>query len=297
MRTVDRTIRDVKDVLNFDGHIDRELLLELSDEYARACDRAVERAYRCRQLQQKGLRHQAVQLARQAPDLRREFHVVDFAAAPAWYDFCEREGLTLPPILESEVIAGIIDEVYAESANLSRLLRVHRRMALGRAPLAERLKVLRRICRGDPKDSSWRAEILNYEAARVEELVEQARVADRAGDLAAVEDILSELRSEQWLSLPPEQFVNEVDLLALPHRRRMVGKDFDSLRERIDLAYRAMNPSECRRLLQELASLAARVGVKPDEAMTEQVAAVQRWLDESQSNRCRESRADESPPP
>lgn len=283
MRPTNKIVRDVKDVLNFEGHVDRELLVELANEYSQACDNAVERAYRCRQLLQKGMRHEAMALARQAPDFRREFQSVDFGSAPAWYEFCEQEGLRLPPLLESEVIAGIIDEVYAESADLYRQLMLHRRMALARAPLAERLRVLRSICRADPNDGGWRAEILNYEAARLEELGQQAKAAAQVGDQADIESILDELRSEQWLSLPPDRVVAEVEQIAQGVRQRLASEQVERLWLAIRTAHASSNRSECSRLLEEIGKLIAEGGVLPGEALTHQLEVIKRWTRESPS--------------
>ena len=153
----------------------------LAVEYSRACQRVSDKAEQCRDLLRKGLRTQAVGLARKAPDLRDEFKEVDFPGQVAWLDICESRGLDVPPLLETDAIAATIDEVYMESENLEQLVKSHRRMAIGRAPLADRLRNLRAICRHDPDNENWKQDIHKYELARQEELAATAEQAGTGG--------------------------------------------------------------------------------------------------------------------
>ncbi len=276
-------VKEIREVVRRNGEYDPARMAALAVEYSRACQRVSDKAEQCRDLLRKGLRTQAVGLARKAPDLRDEFKEVDFPGQVAWLDICESRGLDVPPLLETDAIAATIDEVYMESENLEQLVKSHRRMAIGRAPLADRLRNLRAICRHDPDNENWKQDIHKYELARQEELAATAEQAGAREDLAAMRALLAEARSDQWLHPPTRKFIAGLEQLIAPHARREAAIEYRRLADELSRAHRAMDEALCRELMGRLREIRAQTRAEPSQELAGMMEAVGSWLDEQEA--------------
>jgi len=286
MPTIDELVKDIQGVLASGGDgQSQDRLGELARGYADACQAVHDKATRCRELLEKGMDAKARRLARTGGDLRQDFAAVDFIEIAAWLDLCVRLVLTLPPLLDSEAIKATLDETFATSGKMERLLREHRRMAIGGAPVAARLQTLRAIAKEEPAEASWKEDLREYERVRHEELAAIAEQARRKRDLQTLEAVLAELRGGDWLHGPPQKFIRAVEKLALPLRQRKADVRYGTLTQQLREAHSAMDEGRCRSLLAQWATVVEATGCWPSAEQADEIEPVKTWLRELEDAR------------
>jgi hypothetical protein len=282
-------VNEIRTLLATEGEVPRQEVARLVWEYGNTCRRVNEKAQRCLEALRQGRRTEAMRLAKEPPDLQQDILLLDFAERPEWLDLCDRAGMPVSETFNAPALYSVAQELYAETSALDHLLRMHRRMALGRAPLADRLRVLRRIKQADRTDEFWNDDIRAYEAALVDELKHRAEQADVEGDVRALQNIVAQLGSPDWLVPPPPAIVRAVEKVMQPHLARLADAAFSGLAELIHQAYSLMDEARCRELLEQWQQVLDQTGAEPDAEKAEYVATVQQWLDGLQKTRDEEA--------
>ena len=144
-------------------------ITQLASEYAALCAQANERLRQCSSFLQQGLRSEAIHLADEPPNLLDLVAALDLPDQQAWAEFCQNNGLAVPPPLQLER-ASQLNDAYGQDQPLEHLLAQHRLLALARAPVRERLETLRRIAQIDAASATWEKDIRTFEKARLREL-------------------------------------------------------------------------------------------------------------------------------
>jgi len=176
----------------------------LAEDYAQACREVNDRLRKCHDALVRGLRSDAIHLAEAEPNLLDLVALLDFSELPGWKETCRTSKLTSPPELLIEM-ASALNEAYAAEQPLANLMANHRVMALARAPLEERLTVMRRIAALDPASAFWDDDIRKFEQARVEEIRAHMGPALKANDSAALARLRDEAEKPVWrISVPQE---------------------------------------------------------------------------------------------
>jgi len=275
-----QTMQEIRGFVAGTQQFERGRLAELARSYGKACGILNGKSASCRELLQAGKRGEAVRLARNSPDLREAVALLDVEETQSWLETCDALGFVIPHRLHAELAKGLVTELYDSSPETGELQRAYRRLSLARAPLADRLRVLRRLYLADAEPTNWAEDVKAFETARIEELAKRAERADQQGDLKTLEAILAELRSREWVERPKKRFVAAIDALALPHRRRFATERYRALLEDIRKAHGAMNEAACRRLADDWRAVKEQTGIEPDGRLGEEFAPVQTWLEE-----------------
>jgi len=272
-------IREITEMLASDAAWDMGRLSELADAYAQACDKAMERVYNCRYLLQEKLRREARQVAEEEPRLLAELELLEIDSNNAWSSLCQELELPFPSGFDPGLAKSIIEEADHVPGDVERLVRMHRRMSLGHAPLADHLRVLRQLRQEDHVHDFWKDDVQAFEKARLDELAREAGRADRKGDFKALEAILAGLRSEEW-AVNPSAYAASVEKLVSPHRRRFANERYAKLLKRLRDAHSRMNEEECRELLADWYGVELRTGISPSADAAEAIQPVELWLKE-----------------
>ena len=252
----------------------------LAQNYASICQDINERAYQCQEFLGRGQRKEAVQLARNAPDLKAIAKAIDFRERGLWLDICEEYELPFPDIIDTDIVTVVIDEAYGQKRTIQSLLLLHRRMALGKAPLTDRLRVLRKLCKADAANKIWKDDLGVLEQARVEELIKTAERANRDGDLVLLETIQRELASDEWLNPPTKALIRGVADMTTPHRKNLAIECYTKLVTDIRDAHGAMDENRCRSLIDQWYGVEQTTGFSPGAKLAEDVAPIEEWLEE-----------------
>ena len=106
--------------------------------------------------------------------------------------------------------AAQLNEAYAEDQPLEHMLARHRLLALSRAPVRERLSVMRLIAQTDPTNTHWEKDIRIFEQARLKELPSAFYSAIKNHDHHAIQGLMEELQQEPWFETPPAELIASV---------------------------------------------------------------------------------------
>ena len=186
-----------------------EQIRRLAGLYNTACQQANVRLRRCADLLAKGLRSEAIHLAQTEPVLLDEVAALDFPERKQWEQLCVNHMVPMPPPLDLDT-ATMLNEAYADDQPVEELLRKHRLLALGRAPLAVRLGLLRRLAELEPRNQAWEEDVRNFERARIQQLhndLEQWVQRQNAGAIMAA---ANEIKNARWRIQPPATLVTKV---------------------------------------------------------------------------------------
>src|SRR5262245_42538715 len=123
-------------------------LREAADVYAEACKQANDRLLRCEEMLRQGLREEALRQAELDPDLLQLTDDLNFPERDLWDERLLLNDLNVPSSLNLRA-AELLGRAYAEKAPLAELLKQHRLLALARAPLRERVGIVRLLAQAE----------------------------------------------------------------------------------------------------------------------------------------------------
>jgi hypothetical protein len=184
----------------------------LAAKYAALCDDANSRLTQCTQLIASGRRAEAIQLAEADPKLLDMVGALDFPGREAWLELASIYDLPPPSPLRIDDAAAL-NAAFAAQAPLESLLAQHRRLALARAPIEQRLATAREIARLDPEPTSWDDELRSYERAWYDVCLQRSREHAGAKKTRQVLATLMELQTAPHIERPPPKLVQDVQKL------------------------------------------------------------------------------------
>ena len=168
MADYQRVVEFLRDIRTAPPGAPSEELRNFAAQYADLCHVANERLRRCSEFLQKALRSEAIHLAEETPNLLDLVAALDLPDPDIWADYCRVNDLPVPEALQMDR-ANQLQDAYAADQPVAALLDQHRLLALSRAPVAQRLAVLRQIAALDPA-GNWETEQRELERARIAEL-------------------------------------------------------------------------------------------------------------------------------
>ncbi len=207
---LDRIVSEIRTFIDMPTSQPTPPLVQAAADYAQACQEANERLARCAALLRRGLRSEALQLARTGPELLDQLAQLNFRSRGTWDALAADYQLPAAPSLDLSA-AQELNHAYALEQPLEEVLKQHRLAALGRAPLGQRLGILRRIAELDPANPLWWQDLRVFEQARLKEMEAAAAWAERDEDLAALDAMNRELSQASWSVTPPPALVNRVE--------------------------------------------------------------------------------------
>lgn len=237
-----------------------EEITQMAAAYAALCVTANDRLRQCSAFLQQGLRSEAIHLAEESPNLLDLVSQLDLPDPEAWADFCRNNGLPVPPSLQLDRAAQL-NEAYAQDQPMEHLLSRHRLLALSRAPLRERLSVMREIARLDPGTPYWEKDIRTFEQARLKELPGAFHAAVKTRDDDAIADLMEEVNRQPWYELVPTDLAKGVADAFARMQRAEAEAELRTLVEPLRDAFAARSLQECQALVQRWKNVLAKSGV------------------------------------
>jgi hypothetical protein len=246
MSVVDRA----RAILKSRAAISREMLEPLVEDYSEQVGQVNERLQRCEGLLRKGLRSEALQLAELEPRLLDQVALLDFPELEDWEEILRFYGLEVPTSLLLDVALQIQDAMISEQP-LSVVMKQHRKLAIARAPLAWRLRVLRQIERLDPGNPNWSEDVEAWEKVRLKELDREVDEAILKADLERCEGLKEEVQSEGWHIRPPETLLKRLDERISGFRVSRTLKQLEALAGRLNAAFCEMDAAQGKLLAED----------------------------------------------
>ncbi len=229
---------------------------------------------KCSTLLQQGLRTEALHLADHPPNLLDLVAALDLPDPMAWADFCQNNGLPVPPPLQLDR-ATQLNDAYAQDQPLEHLLAQHRMLALSRSPVGERLAIMRRISALDPAGATWEKDIRVFEKARIKELPAAFYAAVKNKDESAINSLMVEVTQQPWFEQVPADLSTAVSDAFHRVRRLHVETELKRLVEPLREAYAAQSVQECRALVKQWKGTMEAAGVTSISAeLTDEIRPV-----------------------
>jgi hypothetical protein len=270
-------VDDIRSFLHSNDHALTESVKELAIAYTDACQDVNQRLRRCTDFLQQGLRSEAIQLAQAKPMLLDQLAVLDFPERSEWADVTSMYDLPAPPRLNLEG-AELLNEAYAAMLPLDGLLREHRRLALTRAPLGTRLKVMRRIAELDSANPFWNDDISEFEKARFGEIEGEIKRAVKEDDSALIDTLHEELEKTIWVAEKPSQLSRYVETAATRSFENTMRERLGRLLELLANAFAAKDVEDGRRLREQWDEAMSSVEIPLEDPLWERASPVLDWL-------------------
>lgn len=203
--------------------------------YAAACREVNDRLAESDRLLALSQRSEALRLVHLEPDALDQYRELAFRGADRWAEVTQAAGLDDAPRLDAEAADRLTAAVAAEKA-VADTLRQHRTLALARAPLRQRLAVLRRLTAAEPANHGWREDQRLYELGRLEEMRKDLADPVRRADWAVVRELHDDLQADGWVAPKPAELVDAVRKRAAALRRQEGARLMAALGPKLDAA-------------------------------------------------------------
>jgi hypothetical protein len=227
------------------------------DQYIKACQMVNERLRQCENCLRQRLYAEAVHLAEAEPRLLELYAILevlenlDYEDRVRWDKYLSQSAMGRPPALMRQV-ALELNQAYMHVKPMEELLRRHRLLAWSKAPLKERLPVLRELAKLNPNNHLWADDVRALEQERLKELEKDANTAIQQGDSATVQQLIAEMDSSPWLTPPSPDLRNRLQQTAFTiHRSTLIPKLESDLLQ----AWAAQDANRVRQLRDELSKV------------------------------------------
>ena len=284
-----QTVEGIRAFLRSDVPAVSSALTALALDYAEMCREANERLRRCADFLQEGLVGEAVHFAAERPPLVELVSELQFQEWGEWDRNCGNLGLVRPAALSMETVKRLGDAARSNEP-LRELLARHRQLALARAPLAERLSVLRQLTGADPKSPIWRRDAAEMERVRLTELRNQATSHISSGDNQAIEKLLAEINETGWSAAIPAELRANLERAAAQARESRAVAQLRALAPKVREAYAAMSYRQCKQVFAQWGKIVkeSRIAVPPD--LRQEILPLAHWLDAEDDRLAREQK-------
>jgi hypothetical protein len=243
MADAQRVVEGIRNFLHSGHQTALEALKSMAQEYSDACQEVNRRLARCEEFLRQGLRSEAIHFAQAEPNLLDVLSILDFPERQEWDQVVAHYNLPPPPVFPMDTAAAL-NQAYAQVAPLDELLKKHRLLALARAPLGERLTVLRQIAQMDASNPMWNQDILAFEQVRVRQLRAEVEQLQRHGGeppLAQLETLYNELQSGPWRVPVPADVTGTIEQMFSALRDKQLRARAEILARDMAVAHKSKN--------------------------------------------------------
>lgn len=281
-------IDEIRTLLEADELTLDDELRRLATEYAVLCRDVNRRLRKCDDLLKRGLRGEALHLAEQEPKLLDLVNIAEFPQKQEFVDLIDTYGLRRPELLSIAVVEAL-NEAYFEQQPLEKLLDWHRLLAVGQAPLRDRLVVLRRLAIADETNPIWIDDLRSMETARLREVDGDAQAAASAGDVAALAELAAEVSRDDWMVSVPAGLLKRVKQRQSGVVQDDARQELVRLKDQLDEAYTGLDAPRARLLRERWLEFGRRARLSNDDPLAEHVSPILGWLEDEDASDAREA--------
>ncbi len=272
-------VESIRDALERRDGISEEAMRPLAEAYAAEVVRINERLNEAVGLLNKGLRSEAIQRASLHPNAIDNAAALDFPEIEEWLDVLQFLSIAVPPEINREA-ALQLNEAIVELLPQESLLRNHRRLAIAKAPLRWRLRVLRHISAADPLNPVWQEDVESWETERLKQISAELLPAIKAQEQEQVSQLLDELTNASWRVKPPQNLVDQARNAHAEFATHAHLTALAKLAPALHEAFGSFDQPQARRLRSDWQQRVAAMKSPLPPELEEQVAPALAWLDE-----------------
>ena len=271
-------VREIKTAITNSDNLPPEFLVELSNEYSRACNTVNEKLLDVSSLLKIGCRDEAVQVAEHPRSVLDSVRELNFGNRKDWLAVLSEKKMELPPRLDFHS-AVKLEEAYEKLTELAPLLKKNRLLALAQAPLESRILILKKLAEKDPENQVWKQDLVNLQEARLRSMADEYRVAVKRQDAEKLAALMEEVRGEWDVEVPRSlvkdisEALNSIGMESHLEKMGLVAKQLNQALVETD----AKKGRHLRQRFMELNRVANLDGSDP---MVKSLREPMRWLEE-----------------
>ncbi|HUP79977.1 MAG TPA: hypothetical protein VM260_15600, partial [Pirellula sp.] len=254
-----------------------EALSPLADVYGRETAQVNARLSECTQLLRKGLRSEAIQRAFMKPNVLDWSARLDFSEFDDWLAILQFYGITIPTLVDRDA-AQELQEAIVEEQPLEELLRQHRRLAIAKAPLSWRLKVLRRLGKIDSANVVWREDQEQWERVRFKQIPAELKEAIESKSLVSVQRICGELNESNWAVAPSQDLCKRASTAANSFLHAEQSLQLKLIADQLHSAYSEGNESNASKQFRAWTEIVKAMRSPPPSDLMQSVEPAIEWL-------------------
>ena len=271
-------VREIKTAITNSENLPSEFLVELANEYGRACNTVNDKLLDVSSLLKIGCRDEAVQVAEHPRSVLDSVRELNFGNRKDWLAVLSEKKMELPPRLDFHA-AVKLEEAYEKLAELAPLLKKNRLLALAQAPLESRILILKKLAEKDPENQVWKQDLVNLQEARLRSMVDEYRVAVKRQDAEKLAQLMEEVQGEWDVEVPRSlvkdisEALNSIGMESHLEKMGLVAKQLNQALVETD----AKTGRQLRQRFMELNRVANLDGSDP---MVKSLREPMRWLEE-----------------
>lgn len=274
-------VEQIQAVLGKRDGISDELMRPLAEAYAAEVSRVNDRLSAAVALLRKGLRSEAIQAVSITPNAIDDAVKLDFPdnEREDWHDILQFLDIPVPPAIRRDLVEQV-NEAIVETQPLESLLKRHRRLAIARAPLAWRLKVLRRIAEIDVAGTMWEDDIEAWEKVRHKQLARDVAAALASGRVDDLRPLHEELTQSAWRIAPDQSLSKQIDAALIAASRAEHLAELQQIAPQLNDAFCEFDETATRQLAVRWNRTVGLYGIPLPDELGEQVEPAIMWLAE-----------------
>ena len=246
------------------------------DEQVRAVNERLDEAVA---LLRKNLRSEAIQSANRRPNVMEAAVALDFPERIEWQEILQFLSVPVPQQLDHDKVRQI-NEAIVETQPIDELLKQHRKLAIAKAPLSWRLKVLRRIAEVDSMNPIWMEDVEDYEAARQKTLGAEVGTALKENNTTQIASLHQELSQTNWVTPPPAELLQSLTAALANNEYNQKVDSMRGIAANMHTAFSEFNEPAARNLWAQWSQACSELNGPVPEDLNDEVAPAQTWLSE-----------------
>jgi len=247
---------------------------EAADDYQRACIEVNNSLNRLEDLLNRSLRTEAIQFANIEPKLEDLVSTLDFQGRIDYEMMAPFQDLPVPPPLDMETIKNL-QTAYVEYQQTENLYRSLRKLVLERAPISERLLVMREISNHDRINATLIEDIVAIEKNVQGRIVQNIRKAANERNDDALEEHIDEYYLNNWTTPPSPEVLQTVE----KYRGVYLEKRLKTLANRAFNAIHSKDLQSAKKHYAEWVSQAKAAGVQKGDQYWARIEPVVHWIE------------------
>lgn len=265
-------LSNVKSVLLAKESPKPQQMQSLADQHSVLVDAVNRRLSEASERIKSGLICEAIHLIERAPNALATAAELELGSLrKSWDDYCMLFSITTQePRTE---LAIELNRVYNIYRKCESQIRLHRLLALSRAPLLDRIKVVQGLLSEDPMNPAWKSQLRILEKARLDLIDREIIDATERSDLQALRDLLSEVESKDRTVPAPMGLVTLAKSSYRKVRRTQQAKQIQEIEADMHDARARSDFESARVLLQTHAS------VSKGESSSAAVESIRQWVE------------------
>jgi hypothetical protein len=202
---------------------------------------------------------------------------LDIPEIQEWEQLCATYDLARPMRMMVDA-AQELNEAYTQEEPLQGLLSDHRLLALARAPLRDRLEIIRELAAIDSDNPCWAADQDIFENVRARELRAEVNNAIKSRDVKAIDRLNSEISQQKWRIQLPADIKDTLASASWALHHEEALEELQQMLPDARAARQAGSYDAAKQLLTTWGKIVADYKVQQPPELQDEMTALKHWV-------------------